>query len=136
MLFPPVHNCDSVEKRRDVNVKDDDGGAWHETEDAVSPTPTPAPRRVVKNGRRGTASYTRMMARRVINRPQRRVCPGNECKSRGVLSRIALRLNIVRGARDISRANRGGGGTLSRMSEISTAASHSLSRTRSRRFFD
>lgn len=23
MLFPPVHNCDSVEKRRDVNVKDD-----------------------------------------------------------------------------------------------------------------
>lgn len=25
MLFPPVHNCDSVEKRRDVNVKDDDG---------------------------------------------------------------------------------------------------------------
>lgn len=33
MLFPPVHNCDSVEKRRDVNVKDD-GELWHETEDA------------------------------------------------------------------------------------------------------
>lgn len=40
MLFPPVHNCDSVEKRRDVNAKDD-GELWHETEDAVSPTTTP-----------------------------------------------------------------------------------------------
>jgi len=52
MLFPPLHNCDSVEKRRDVNVKDDgeparDGRRCFADAYAFR-------RRVAKNGLRGT----------------------------------------------------------------------------------
>jgi hypothetical protein len=59
MLFPPLHNCDSVEKRRDVNVKDDgeparDGSRCFADAYALR-------RRVAKNGPRRTA---RLHARR------------------------------------------------------------------------
>lgn len=46
-------------------------------------------RRVVKNGLRETASCTRMMVSRVINRSQTRICPGNERKSPDALSRVS-----------------------------------------------
>jgi len=65
MLFPPLHNCDSVEKRRDVNVKDDgeparDGRRCFADAYAFR-------RRVAKNGLRGTA---RLHARRARRRPE------------------------------------------------------------------
>lgn len=79
MLFPPVHNCDSVEKRRDVNVKDD--GELGTRRKTLFRRRLRR-RRVVKNGLRETASYTRMMVPgRIINRPQSRICPVNERES-------------------------------------------------------
>lgn len=59
-------------------------------------------RRVVKNGLRETASYTRMMVSRVINRPQTRICLGNESKSpRRVVSNLVIRLYVTK--RDATR---------------------------------
>lgn len=101
MLFPPVHNCDSVEKRRDVNVKDD--GELGTRRKTLFRRRLRR-RRVVKNGLRETASYTRMMVPgRIINRPHSRICLGNEHESWSVLSRISLDLNIARP--DVSRTN-------------------------------
>lgn len=79
MLFPPVHNCDSVEKRRDVNVKND--GELGTRRKTLFRRRLRR-RRVVKNGLRETASYTRMMVPgRIINRPHSHICPGNEHES-------------------------------------------------------